>query len=147
PLRPWPSPASWPPARSSSLRSCARPAAQPITYGSRRTCTGSASGWRPSDDTLFAAVDLQKAMLSAGMHRKPIPDLIIASVAQDHDAVLQVRLAAHRREQAVAVGQPFDRAWGGHQQWGAEQVQQGELVGVQRERVDPLDDAGRWQVY
>lgn len=41
-----------------------------------------------SDDTLASAVDLQEAMLVAGMHRKPIPDLIIASVAQAHDAVL-----------------------------------------------------------
>jgi predicted nucleic acid-binding protein len=41
-----------------------------------------------SDDTLSAAVDLQEAMLAAGMHRKPIPDLIIAAVAQTHDAVL-----------------------------------------------------------
>lgn len=41
-----------------------------------------------SDDTLSAAVDLQKAMLAAGKHRKPIPDIIIASVARDHDAVL-----------------------------------------------------------
>jgi predicted nucleic acid-binding protein len=41
-----------------------------------------------SDDMLSAAVDLQEAMLAAGMHRKPIPDLIIASVAQAHDAVL-----------------------------------------------------------
>jgi predicted nucleic acid-binding protein len=41
-----------------------------------------------SDDTLSAAVDLQETMLTAGMHRKPIPDLIIASVAQHHDAVL-----------------------------------------------------------
>jgi predicted nucleic acid-binding protein len=41
-----------------------------------------------NDDTLSAAVDLQESMLAAGMHRKPIPDLIIASVAQDHDAVL-----------------------------------------------------------
>lgn len=41
-----------------------------------------------SDDILSAAVDLQEAMLAAGMHRKPIPDLIIASVAQAHDAVL-----------------------------------------------------------
>jgi predicted nucleic acid-binding protein len=41
-----------------------------------------------SDDTLSAAVDLQEAMLAAGMHRKPIPDLIIASVARAHDAVL-----------------------------------------------------------
>src|SRR5262245_52697680 len=41
-----------------------------------------------SDDTLCVAVDLQEAMLAAGMHRKPIPDLIIASVAQAHDAVL-----------------------------------------------------------
>jgi predicted nucleic acid-binding protein len=41
-----------------------------------------------SDSTLSAAVDLQEAMLSAGMHRKPIPDLVIASVAREHDAVL-----------------------------------------------------------
>jgi predicted nucleic acid-binding protein len=41
-----------------------------------------------SDDTLAAAVDLQEAMLAAGMHRKPIPDLIIAAVAQAHDAIL-----------------------------------------------------------
>jgi predicted nucleic acid-binding protein len=41
-----------------------------------------------SDDTLAAAVDLQEAMLTAGMHRKPIPDLIIAAVAQAHDAIL-----------------------------------------------------------
>lgn len=41
-----------------------------------------------SDDRLSAAVDLQEAMLVAGMNRKPIPDLIIASVAQAHDAVL-----------------------------------------------------------
>ena len=41
-----------------------------------------------SDDTLAAAVDLQEAMLAAGMHRKPVPDLIIASVAQAHGAVL-----------------------------------------------------------
>ncbi|MEU7869272.1 PIN domain-containing protein [Dactylosporangium sp. NPDC049140] len=40
------------------------------------------------DDTLSAAVDLQEAMLAAGMHRKPIPDLIIASVARAQDAVL-----------------------------------------------------------
>jgi predicted nucleic acid-binding protein len=38
--------------------------------------------------TLSAAVDLQESMLAAGKHRKPIPDLIIASVAQAHDAVL-----------------------------------------------------------
>ncbi len=41
-----------------------------------------------TDATLTAAVDLQEAMLAAGMHRKPIPDLIIASVALDHNAVL-----------------------------------------------------------
>ena len=41
-----------------------------------------------SDDTLSAAVGLRAAMLAAGMHRKPIPDLIIASVAEAHDAVL-----------------------------------------------------------
>ena len=41
-----------------------------------------------NDDTLSAAVDLQAAMLAAGMHRKPIPDLIIAAVAQEHDAVV-----------------------------------------------------------
>jgi predicted nucleic acid-binding protein len=41
-----------------------------------------------SDHTLAAVVALQEAMLAAGMHRKPIPDLIIASVAQAHGAVL-----------------------------------------------------------
>jgi predicted nucleic acid-binding protein len=41
-----------------------------------------------TDATLSGAVDLQQAMLQAGLHRKPIPDLIIAAVAQDHDAVL-----------------------------------------------------------
>jgi predicted nucleic acid-binding protein len=41
-----------------------------------------------SDDTLIAAVDLQEAMLAAGLHRKPLPDLIIASVARAHGAVL-----------------------------------------------------------
>ncbi|MFC7546161.1 PIN domain-containing protein [Plantactinospora sp. GCM10030261] len=41
-----------------------------------------------SDHTLAAAVKLQESMLAAGMHRKPIPDLIIAAVAADHDAVL-----------------------------------------------------------
>jgi predicted nucleic acid-binding protein len=41
-----------------------------------------------TDTTLTAAVDLQQAMLAAGLHRKPIPDLIIASVALGHDAVL-----------------------------------------------------------
>jgi predicted nucleic acid-binding protein len=41
-----------------------------------------------SDDTLTAAVDLQEVMLAAGMHRKPIPDLVIAAVAQEHDAVV-----------------------------------------------------------
>jgi hypothetical protein len=35
-----------------------------------------------SDDTLSAAVDLQEAMHAAGMHRNPIPDLIIASVGK-----------------------------------------------------------------
>jgi predicted nucleic acid-binding protein len=33
-------------------------------------------------------VDLQEAMLDAGMIRKPLPDLIITAVAQAHDAVL-----------------------------------------------------------
>jgi predicted nucleic acid-binding protein len=41
-----------------------------------------------SDDTLAAAVDLQEAMLAGGLHRKPIPDLIIAAVGQAHGAVL-----------------------------------------------------------
>ena len=45
-------------------------------------------------------------MLTAGMHRKPIPDLIIASVAQHHDAVL----VHHDRDfddiAAVATGLP-----------------------------------------
>ncbi len=50
----------------------------------RRQCVWLETG----DDTLAAAVELQEAMLAVGMHRKPIPDLIIASVAQTHDAVL-----------------------------------------------------------
>jgi predicted nucleic acid-binding protein len=41
-----------------------------------------------TDDMTQGAVDLQAAMLAAGMHRKPLPDLIIASVARHHDAVL-----------------------------------------------------------
>jgi predicted nucleic acid-binding protein len=41
-----------------------------------------------SDDMLTAAVALQEDLVAAGMHRKPIPDLIIASVARHHDAVL-----------------------------------------------------------
>jgi predicted nucleic acid-binding protein len=41
-----------------------------------------------TDDILTAAVDLQERLLAAGLHRKPIPDLIIASVARHHDAVL-----------------------------------------------------------
>jgi predicted nucleic acid-binding protein len=41
-----------------------------------------------SDDTLTAAFDLQENLLAAGLHNKPIPDLIIASVARHHDAVL-----------------------------------------------------------
>lgn len=40
------------------------------------------------DDILSAAVEFQETMLTAGMHRKPIPDLIIASVAKHHDAVV-----------------------------------------------------------
>src|SRR5690348_16355476 len=48
-----------------------------------------AESWlETSDERLRAAVDLQEAMLAGGMHRKPIPDLIIAAVAQAHDAVL-----------------------------------------------------------
>lgn len=43
---------------------------------------------KTTDEILSAAVDLQEAMLKAGMHRKPIPDLIIAAVAQAHNAVL-----------------------------------------------------------
>lgn len=41
-----------------------------------------------TDEILGAAVDLQETMLKAGMHRKPIPDLIIAAVARAHNAVL-----------------------------------------------------------
>ena len=41
-----------------------------------------------SDDMFAAAVDLQEDLLEAGLHRKPIPDLIISSVARHHDAVL-----------------------------------------------------------
>jgi len=38
--------------------------------------------------TLSAADALQESMLAAGMHRKPTPNLIIASIAEAHDAVL-----------------------------------------------------------
>jgi predicted nucleic acid-binding protein len=41
-----------------------------------------------TDAMLTAAIDLQEAMLAAGLHRKPLPDLIIASVARHHQAVL-----------------------------------------------------------
>ena len=41
-----------------------------------------------SDDMLTAAVDLQEDLLAAGLHRKPIPDLIISAVACHHEAVL-----------------------------------------------------------
>jgi predicted nucleic acid-binding protein len=41
-----------------------------------------------SDDVLTAAVDLQEDLLAAGLHHKPIPDLIISAVARHHDAVL-----------------------------------------------------------
>ena len=41
-----------------------------------------------SDAILTGAVDLQEAMLAAGQHRHPLPDLIIASVARYHQAVL-----------------------------------------------------------
>jgi predicted nucleic acid-binding protein len=41
-----------------------------------------------SDAMLTAAVDLQENLLAAGLHRKPIPDLIISSVARHQDAVL-----------------------------------------------------------
>jgi predicted nucleic acid-binding protein len=41
-----------------------------------------------TDDILREAIELQGAMLVAGMHRKPLPDLIIASVARHHEAVL-----------------------------------------------------------
>jgi hypothetical protein len=34
------------------------------------------------------AANLQEAALTAGMRRKPIPELIIASATQHHDAVL-----------------------------------------------------------
>jgi len=67
-----------------------------------------------SDDTLSAAVDLQETMLTAGMHRKPIPDLIIASVAQHHEAVgfrdglaVVIRLSAVGMEQVdLEIGKP-----------------------------------------
>lgn len=41
-----------------------------------------------SDEVLQDALDLQEAMLIAGMHRKPLPDLVIAAVARHHNAVL-----------------------------------------------------------
>ncbi|MGQ0777419.1 MAG: PIN domain-containing protein [Pseudonocardiales bacterium] len=45
--------------------------------------------WLETTDAILRdAIDLQEAMLVAGMHRKPLPDLIIASVARHHQAVL-----------------------------------------------------------
>jgi predicted nucleic acid-binding protein len=64
-------------------------ARNPIDHRQLKTYLRQQCVWlETSDDTLSAAVDLQESMLVAGMHRKPIPDLIIASVAQAHDAVL-----------------------------------------------------------
>lgn len=64
-------------------------ARNPVDHRRLKTYLNQQCVWlETSDDTLSAAVDLQEAMLDAGMHRKPIPDLIIASVAQAHDAVL-----------------------------------------------------------
>jgi predicted nucleic acid-binding protein len=41
-----------------------------------------------TDQILRDTADLQETMLGAGMGRKPLPDLIIASVAMAHDAVV-----------------------------------------------------------
>jgi predicted nucleic acid-binding protein len=41
-----------------------------------------------TDRILQDTVDLQDAMLAAGIGRKPIPDLVIASVALAHNAVV-----------------------------------------------------------
>jgi predicted nucleic acid-binding protein len=60
-----------------------------VDHGRLKTYLRQQCVWlETSDETLAAAVDLQEEMLTAGMHRKPIPDLVIASVAQAHDAVL-----------------------------------------------------------
>jgi hypothetical protein len=62
-----------------------------------------------SDAMLSSAVDLQESMLAAGMHRKPIPDLIIASVAAAHNAVL----VHHDRDfdDIAAVAQGLRTRW------------------------------------
>lgn len=41
-----------------------------------------------TDQIMRDAIELQAAMLAAGMGRKPLPDLIIAAVARGHDAVV-----------------------------------------------------------
>jgi predicted nucleic acid-binding protein len=64
-------------------------ARSPIDHGRLKTYLHEQCVWlETGDDVLIAAVDLQEDLLAAGMHRKPIPDLIIASVARHHDAVL-----------------------------------------------------------
>ena len=64
-------------------------ARNPIDHRQLKTYLREQCVWlETTDATLSNAVDLQEAMLQAGLHRKPIPDLIIAAVAQEHDAVL-----------------------------------------------------------
>lgn len=41
-----------------------------------------------TDEIMLAALGLQEAMLVAGKHRKPLPDLIIAALARHHNAVV-----------------------------------------------------------
>jgi predicted nucleic acid-binding protein len=64
-------------------------ARNPVDYRRLKTYLREQCVWlETTDSTLAEAVDLQEAMLVAGMHRKPIPDLIISAVARAHDAVL-----------------------------------------------------------
>ena len=64
-------------------------ARNPVDHRAFKTYLREQCVWlETSDDTLAAAVDLQEAVLASGLHRKPIQDLIIASVAQAHNAVL-----------------------------------------------------------
>ncbi len=54
--------------------------------------------------------------------------------------------AADRGKQAVAIGQSFGPARRRHQQRGPEQIQQGQLVGFEGQRVDTLHDPCRRQL-
>jgi predicted nucleic acid-binding protein len=64
-------------------------ARNPVDFRRLKTYLRDQCVWlETTDATLAGAVDLQEAMIAAGMRRKPIPDLIISAVAQAHDAVL-----------------------------------------------------------